>query len=67
MIGVPILGKSLGGLDDKEMDLLEEVGFKKVSNNEVKNPQLPVNPQWLDQVSKRTAATPGGNCSGVTC
>lgn len=46
-------------VDDKEMDLLEEVGFKKVSNNSVKNPQLPVAADWLDQVSKRTAATPG--------
>lgn len=46
-------------VDDKEMELLEEVGFKKVSNNEVKNPQLPVDSEWLDQVSKRTAASPG--------
>lgn len=46
-------------VDDKEMDLLEEVGFKKVSNNLVKNPELPVDPTWLDHVSKRTAAQPG--------
>ena len=46
-------------IDDKEMDLLEEVGFQKVGGNEVKNPQLPVDPGWLDHVSKRTAATPG--------
>ncbi len=51
-------GKDLP-VDDKEMELLEEVGFKKVSGNEVKNPQLPVDPAWLDHVSKRTASTPG--------
>lgn len=46
-------------IDDKEMDLLDEVGLQKVGGNEVKNPQLPVDPAWLDHVSKRTAATPG--------
>ncbi len=46
-------------VDDKQMELLDEVGFKKVSGNEVKNPQLPVDPTWLDHVSRRTAATPG--------
>ncbi|MDX2012306.1 MAG: hypothetical protein SFW67_19070 [Myxococcaceae bacterium] len=46
-------------IDDKEMDLLEEVGFKSASGNVVKNPKLPVDPGWLDHVSKRTAATPG--------
>lgn len=46
-------------VDDKQMELLEEVGFKKASGNEVKNPELAVDPQWLDQVSKRTAASPG--------
>jgi hypothetical protein len=46
-------------VDDKNMEDLEEIGFKKVAGNEVKNPQLPVDPAWLDHVSKRTAATPG--------
>jgi hypothetical protein len=51
-------GKDLP-VDDKEMDLLEEVGLKRVSGNVVQNPKLPVDPAWLDHVSKRTAATPG--------
>lgn len=46
-------------VDDKEMDLLEEVGLKSVSGNVVQNPKLPVDPKWLDHVSQRTAATPG--------
>lgn len=46
-------------VDDKEMEMLDEVGFKKVAGNAVKNPDLPVDPTWLDHVSKRTAATPG--------
>lgn len=46
-------------IDDKSMDSLDEVGLKAASGNEVKNPQLPVNPKWMDAVSKRTSATPG--------
>lgn len=46
-------------VDDKSMDLLEEVGLKGFAGNEVKNPQLPVDPKWMDAVSKRTSATPG--------
>jgi hypothetical protein len=46
-------------VDDKNMEDLEEIGFKKVAGNEVKNPQLPVDSKWLDHVSKRTSATPG--------
>lgn len=46
-------------VDDKDMDLLEEIGFKKVAGNAVKNPNLPVDPAWLDAASKRTSATPG--------
>ncbi|GMU59626.1 MAG: hypothetical protein AMXMBFR34_13890 [Myxococcaceae bacterium] len=46
-------------IDDKNMEDLEEIGFKKVAGNEVKNPQLPVDSKWLDHVSKRTSATPG--------
>lgn len=46
-------------VDDKSMDLFEEVGLKVYAGNEVKNPQLPVNAKWMDSVSKRTSATPG--------
>jgi hypothetical protein len=46
-------------IDDKGMDMLDEVGFQKATGNEVKNPQLPVDAAWLDSASKRTAATPG--------
>lgn len=46
-------------VDDKDMDLLEEVGFKKVAANVAKNPELPVDAAWLDHASKRTAASPG--------
>jgi hypothetical protein len=46
-------------IDDKGMDMLDEVGFAKATGNEVKNPQLPVDPTWLDHVSKRTSAAPG--------
>src|SRR5213075_1269498 len=46
-------------IDDKEMDLLDEVGFKKSSGNTVKNPGFTVDAKWLDAVSKRTSASPG--------
>ncbi len=46
-------------IDDKSMDQLEEVGLKGFDGNVVKNPQLPVDPQWMDAVSKRTSSTPG--------
>jgi len=46
-------------IDDKSMDLLEEVGLKAFEGNLVKNPQLPLDPKWMDAVSKRTSATPG--------
>ena len=46
-------------IDDKEMDLFDEVGFKKAEGNEVKSPGLTYPGKWLDAVSKRTAAIPG--------
>src|SRR5205823_3795052 len=46
-------------IDDSQMDLLDEAGFKEVKGNVVKNPELPVDKEWIDQVSKRTAALPG--------
>lgn len=51
-------GKEMA-VDDEGMDLFEEIGLKKVANNEVKNPELPVDPAWLDAASKRTSAIPG--------
>lgn len=51
-------GKDIA-VDDKEMDLFEEVGLKGSDGNEVKNPNLPVDSKWMDAVSKRTASTPG--------
>jgi hypothetical protein len=51
-------GKDLP-IDDKDLDMLEEVGFKKVAGNAVKNPNLAVDPKWLDAVSKRSSASPG--------
>ncbi|MBX5484255.1 MAG: hypothetical protein IRZ16_20720 [Myxococcaceae bacterium] len=55
---VYIDGKDIA-IDDSNMDELEEVGFKEVVGNVVKNPELPLDPKWMDAVSKRTAATPG--------
>lgn len=46
-------------IDDKEMDSLDEIGFASAADNEVKNPNLPVDAKWLDAVSKRTSASPG--------
>lgn len=46
-------------IDDAQMDLLEEAGFKDVKGNVVKNPELQVDKDWLDAVSKRTSASPG--------
>ncbi|MDP3152948.1 MAG: right-handed parallel beta-helix repeat-containing protein [Archangium sp.] len=46
-------------IDDKNMDELEELGLKAADGNEVKNPELPLDPKWLDRFSKRTAAVRG--------
>ena len=45
--------------DDKSMDLLDEMGFKSVDGNEIKNPGLALDPKWLDAVSRRTAGSDG--------
>lgn len=45
--------------DDKSMDLLDEMGFKDVSGNEVKDPGLAFDPKWLDKYSLRTAPIAG--------
>ena len=47
------------GIDDKNMDMLEEGGFKAYDGNEVKNPLLPIDRAWMDKYSKRTAAQEG--------
>ncbi len=46
-------------VDNKNMDLLDEAGFKSIEGNELKNPQLPVDKAWMDKYSKRTSALPG--------
>lgn len=46
-------------IDDENMDSLDEVGFKSVADNEVKNPKFDLDPKWLDRFSKRTASQPG--------
>jgi hypothetical protein len=46
-------------VDDKSMELLEEMGFKAYDGNEIKNPQLPFDPVWLSRYQKRTAGSPG--------
>lgn len=47
------------GIDDSEMDSLEELGLKAFDGNVVKNPELPFDPKWMDKFSKRTAAQAG--------
>lgn len=51
-------GKSVS-IDDKNMDELEEAGFKAFDGNEVKSPGLEFDPKWMDRYSKRTAGQPG--------
>ncbi len=46
-------------IDDKQMDLLDEAGFKAAERNEVKSPGLDFDPKWMDRFSKRTASQPG--------
>jgi hypothetical protein len=50
---------SEASIDDKNMDELDELGLKASDGNEVKNPELPLDPKWLDKFSKRTAAVRG--------
>lgn len=46
-------------VDDKSMELLEEVGLKALDGNRVIAHGLPLDGPWLDRFSKRTAAQPG--------
>ncbi|HEX7898562.1 MAG TPA: right-handed parallel beta-helix repeat-containing protein [Planctomycetota bacterium] len=46
-------------VDDKSMELLEEAGLKAFEGNEVANPELPLDPAWLDGTAKRSAGTKG--------
>ncbi|HZE96331.1 MAG TPA: right-handed parallel beta-helix repeat-containing protein [Planctomycetota bacterium] len=46
-------------IDDKNMGDLEELGLKAFEGNEVMDPQMPLDPAWLDLYSKRTAYQPG--------
>ncbi len=46
-------------IDDDTMDGLDEVGFKSVSGNEVKNPKARFNKEWLELFSRRQGAKPG--------
>lgn len=46
-------------VDDKSMELLEEAGLKAYDENEVVNPELPLDPAWMDGTAKRSAGTGG--------
>jgi len=46
-------------IDNKSMEMLEEVGLKAFDGNEIADPQLALDKDWLDQVSKRTAPIKG--------
>lgn len=46
-------------VDDAQMELMEEVGLKAQSGNQVKNPRLPLDPQWMDKFSQRGSAQEG--------
>ena len=45
--------------DDKSMGDMEELGYKACDGNEILDPQLALDPAWLDQYTKRTAYVPG--------
>jgi hypothetical protein len=53
------LSGSEASIDDKNMEDLEELGLKAFEGNEVKNPELPLDPKWLDKFSKRTSSIRG--------
>ncbi|MFT3712237.1 MAG: right-handed parallel beta-helix repeat-containing protein [Archangium sp.] len=46
-------------IDDDTMDVLDEVGFKAVADNEVKNPKAKLPKEWMDQFSRRQGVKPG--------
>jgi hypothetical protein len=57
-LNVGVMGHETA-IDDKNMDMLEEVGLKAYDGNERKDAQLPLDPHWMDKYSKRTAYQPG--------
>jgi hypothetical protein len=46
-------------IDNKSMGDLEEVGLKAFEGNEVLDPMLPIDKDWMDLYSRRTAYQPG--------
>ncbi len=46
-------------IDDKGMDMFEDVGLKASDGNAVLDPQLPLDKDWMDLYSKRTSAQRG--------
>lgn len=46
-------------VDDKTMELLEEVGLKAIDGNQVTGHGLPLDSAWLDKYSQRTSSQPG--------
>jgi hypothetical protein len=51
-------GKNLA-VDNKNMGDLEEIGLKAFEGNEVLDPQIAIDKDWLDLYSRRTAYQPG--------
>jgi hypothetical protein len=46
-------------IDNKSMGDLEEVGLKAFEGNEVLDPMLPIDKEWMDLYSRRAAYQPG--------
>ncbi|HYH97345.1 hypothetical protein [Hyalangium sp.] len=46
-------------IDDTNMDVFEEVGFKAYEGNEVKDPKFELDRAWMDKFSQRTSAQEG--------
>ena len=46
-------------VDDKSMELLEEIGLAACEGNAVGDPGLPVDKAWMELYAQRTAAQPG--------
>ncbi len=46
-------------VDDKTMDLFDEAGLKASDGNQVVNPKMPLDADWMEGTTKRTAAEPG--------
>ena len=47
------------GIDDKSMELLEEVGLKAYDGNVVQNPKLALDTKWMEKYSQRSAGVAG--------